>query len=380
MWQILRRNPRALYGSLGLHLIVGVLLFVSARFMPPTLDVGYKPRVVQASVVADRVLDAMVAEIQATSTEQLVTPEAPVAEEASARADEEQAQQDAAKQAELDAQRQTQEAAQREEQRQAELAARRQTEQEAARQAAADAQRAVEAKRQAEAAQRAEQHQAELAAQRQAEAQRAAEAKRQAEAAQREEQHQAELAAQRQTEQEAARQAAADAQRAAEAKRQATEAARQRRIAAEAERMAEAEAKQLAADVARQNATQAEQGRQQATESQRAREEDLLSALDSEQLAHETDRYAPAIQDRVSQFWIRPPASARGLMAIVSLRLIPGGEVVPNSVRVIQSSGHAAFDQSAIAAVYQASPLPVPSGSAFEPFREFDLKFNPDKL
>jgi colicin import membrane protein len=61
----------------------------------------------------------------------------------------------------------------------------------------------------------------------------------------------------------------------------------------------------------------------------------------------------------------------------VSLRLIPGGEVIPNSVSVVRGSGNAAFDQSVIAAVYNASPIPVPSGPAFERFREFDLKFSP---
>jgi colicin import membrane protein len=71
---------------------------------------------------------------------------------------------------------------------------------------------------------------------------------------------------------------------------------------------------------------------------------------------------------RVRQFWVRPPATGRDLATVVSVRLIPGGEVVPNSVRVVQSSGNTAFDQSVVAAVNQASPLPVPSGPVFERF------------
>jgi colicin import membrane protein len=51
--------------------------------------------------------------------------------------------------------------------------------------------------------------------------------------------------------------------------------------------------------------------------------------------------------------------------------------VIPDSVSVVRGSGNAAFDQSVIAAVYNASPIPVPSGPAFERFREFDLKFSP---
>ena len=58
-------------------------------------------------------------------------------------------------------------------------------------------------------------------------------------------------------------------------------------------------------------------------------------------------------------------------------RLIPGGEVTPGSVRVIRSSGNPAFDRSVVAAVYKASPLPVPSGRLFEQFRNLGLNFKP---
>lgn len=69
--------------------------------------------------------------------------------------------------------------------------------------------------------------------------------------------------------------------------------------------------------------------------------------------------------------------AADGLVTVVSLRLIPGGDVVPSSVRVVRGSGNTAFDQSVIAAVYNAGSLPVPSGPAFENFREFTLTFRP---
>jgi len=59
----------------------------------------------------------------------------------------------------------------------------------------------------------------------------------------------------------------------------------------------------------------------------------------------------------------------------VEVRLLPGGDVVPGSVQVVQSSGNDAFDRSVVAAVYKATPLPVPSGRLFEQFREPNFKF-----
>ncbi|MBK1695174.1 protein TolA [Chromatium weissei] len=203
---------------------------------------------------------------------------------------------------------------------------------------------------------------------------------------------------------------AAAAQRlAVEQQRQATafakrEAERQRRIAEEAEQRAAAERQaeierqaqiaqaaamqrqqaeaEEAARVAAEHEQHIEQQRQAVeiarleTEREPNREAELLAALAAEELGLEVGRYTPAIQDRIRQFWILPLASNRNLAAVVSVRLIPGGDVVPDSARIVQSSGNAAFDQSVLAAVYQASPLPVPAGAAFEHFRNFDFTFS----
>lgn len=136
----------------------------------------------------------------------------------------------------------------------------------------------------------------------------------------------------------------------------------------EAERRIEEEARQLAEAADREIA---------ALDAQRTRESDFASSLVREQISREVDRYIPVIKDKIRQYWVRPPALGRDLQTVVSLRLIPGGDVVPNSVHVVQSSGNTAFDQSVIAAVYNASPIPVPSGPPFERFREFNLQFTP---
>jgi len=64
MLQILRRDPGALYWSLGLHLLFALLLFVGVRFTQDASNGGDRPRVVQASVLGDPALSARVQEVR----------------------------------------------------------------------------------------------------------------------------------------------------------------------------------------------------------------------------------------------------------------------------------------------------------------------------
>jgi len=219
----------------------------------------------------------------------------------------------------------------------------------------------VAARRQAEARRKAEEARQRAEAERKAReaAQRRAEAKRRAE----------EEARQRV---EAERKARETAQRQAEVKRKAEERARQQ---AEAKRRAEEEARQRAE--AERKAAEAAQRRAEA-EARRAREAELLAALDAEQAAAgELSLYTNAIRERIRRSWVRQPGMGRDLSCLVEVRLIPGGEVIPAGVRVIRSSGNPAFDRSVVAAVYKASPLPVPSGQLFGQFRNLRLDFKP---
>jgi len=83
------------------------------------------------------------------------------------------------------------------------------------------------------------------------------------------------------------------------------------------------------------------------------------------------------IEARVRSVWLIPPGLPAGMKGKIRIDLEPGGHVVPGSVKVVRSSGNAAFDQSVVAAVYQASPLPVPDGDEFNMFRSFDMEFEP---
>ena len=51
--------------------------------------------------------------------------------------------------------------------------------------------------------------------------------------------------------------------------------------------------------------------------------------------------------------------------------------MVPDSVRILSPSGDLAYDRSVVAAIYKASPLPVPTGRLFDEFRDFKFVFKP---
>jgi colicin import membrane protein len=60
----------------------------------------------------------------------------------------------------------------------------------------------------------------------------------------------------------------------------------------------------------------------------------------------------------------------------VEVRLIPSGEVI--DAQIVRSSGNPAFDRSVEAAVFKASPLPVPPDrEVMEQFRSLRFEFKP---
>ena len=87
-------------------------------------------------------------------------------------------------------------------------------------------------------------------------------------------------------------------------------------------------------------------------------------------------RYMFAIEQKIVRNWIRPPSAVAGTRCEVSVRQLPGGEVV--SVVVQQCNGDEAVRRSVEAAVYRASPLPVPDDpSVFD--RNLRFVFKPEQ-
>ena len=94
------------------------------------------------------------------------------------------------------------------------------------------------------------------------------------------------------------------------------------------------------------------------------------------------DVVAATIRATVINRWTRPPSARNGMVAVISIQLVPTGEVV--GVSVLQSSGNNAFDRSAMNAVERAARFPEVAqldNALFEAnFRRFQLIFKPEDL
>ncbi len=94
------------------------------------------------------------------------------------------------------------------------------------------------------------------------------------------------------------------------------------------------------------------------------------------------DVVAATIRASVINRWTRPPSARNGMVSILSIQLVPTGEVV--GVSVLQSSGNTAFDRSAMTAVERAGRFPEVAkldNRTFEAnFRRFQLIFKPEDL
>ena len=104
-----------------------------------------------------------------------------------------------------------------------------------------------------------------------------------------------------------------------------------------------------------------------------------LSGSDSISLK---DAVAATIQRAVINRWTRPPSARNGMVSVLSIQLVPTGEVV--GVSVLTTSGDAAFDRSAISAVERVGKFPEIAqldSRIFETtFRRFQLIFRPEDL
>ena len=95
-----------------------------------------------------------------------------------------------------------------------------------------------------------------------------------------------------------------------------------------------------------------------------------------QRMAGEVDRYKALMLNAIRDRWILPENVDPGLSSQFVIRLAPTGSVL--DVRLARSSGDALLDRSAQAAIYKASPLPVPTDVAtFNMFREISLTVRP---
>lgn len=127
--------------------------------------------------------------------------------------------------------------------------------------------------------------------------------------------------------------------------------------------------------VAQKKQLQLEQQFQQ----QVAAEQAKLAAARNQQLQSQLDHYKALIINAVSQQWIVPAGTNPDLACQLFISVAPGGMVL--NVKVEKSSGNPGLDQSAVTAVYKASPLPVPADpTLFDQFRQLSLIVKPEQV
>jgi len=192
------------------------------------------------------------------------------------------------------------------------------------------------------------------------------------------------LATAKQQQQQAAKQLAALKQQQAASKK--ALAAQQAKAQQSLDKLAkqQAEAKQALGKLdAQKQAAQAALAKQQAVQAKAAAKQKAeqarvqAAAKAQKQINDEVAHYKAQIVSAISRRWQVPAKTQKAVGCLLQIQLAPGGGVL--DVKVIQSSGDAALDRSAVAAVYKATPLPVPSEpNAFNAFRAFNLLVKPE--
>lgn len=199
-------------------------------------------------------------------------------------------------------------------------------------------------------------------AERQREQQQAAE-KRKQELARREAkaeaERQAKETAERRRQQELAR------KREAEQKLQAEQVAKRKAEAAERKRQADERARKQAAD-AKRKAEAAAKAEAERKRQQHQAEAELEQALQREQQAREAvaRRASQAVVGDIQSYiqamlqgsWRIPSTARNGMEAVVAIHFLPSGEV--DQAYIHTGSGNAAFDNSAVRAVYRVQSFP----------------------
>lgn len=143
----------------------------------------------------------------------------------------------------------------------------------------------------------------------------------------------------------------------------------------------QAEKKETKKDQARERpdpALQREADRQRMQQLLAQEEAELAAAEEFEQVA----AYVAAMRVEIASHWSRPPSARNYMEVLLSIRLLPNGDVV--SVAVKKSSGNPALDRSAVHAVEKVGRFDMlrnMPGSMFDRhFRSIDIVFRPEDL
>ena len=108
--------------------------------------------------------------------------------------------------------------------------------------------------------------------------------------------------------------------------------------------------------------------------------ESLARQIEDDKLLSQS--YSMLIQQRIQQNWSRPLSARNNMEALLTIQLIPTGEVI--DVAITNGSGNEAFDRSAVQAVEKVGQFTelrnMPSRIFEKDFRKFQLIFKPQDL
>ncbi len=160
-----------------------------------------------------------------------------------------------------------------------------------------------------------------------------------------------------------------------EEERKRKELERQKQLEEERKKKEEEERKRLAEEKRRE-----EQRKRVEEYLRRQAQAQEFAAQQAESDAVAVASYQDEIRRLVARYWSRPPSARSDMEVTIQIQLVPGGEVI--DALVIQSSGNAAFDRSAINAIRSAGKLPVPEEQRLfdKSFRRFKMRFRPEDL
>lgn len=119
---------------------------------------------------------------------------------------------------------------------------------------------------------------------------------------------------------------------------------------------------------------------QQAAREQAAQSAQAAQAAQTAQAAagRVVDEYMAKISGKIKRNIVMPPDVPNDALAVFSVTLLPGGSVLEQQLKLLQSSGNAAYDNAVERAILKSQPLPLPADpNMFNRFRELKLKFKP---
>ena len=168
---------------------------------------------------------------------------------------------------------------------------------------------------------------------------------------------------------------------------------KQKKIKEEQAKIAKAKAEKEAAEKKRK-AEELKQQAEAAKKTQREREaqeeQRRIQAAQQKEAKHisetnddaNTKSYEEMLIERVQQNWSRPPSARRGMEVTLEVNMLPTGVVT--GLRIIKSSGDAAFDRSAEQAVRRVDrfteAMQIPPDIFEKYFRVFRFTFSPEDL